>query len=155
MLTIRACHSLTFFRISNHSLIMSARHVQHWLGVICGLCTIIIGGNTFISATTNASSVSSETSLPNNCTKILDTFNRTQQLIHRITKPSIHKNRPPRPIDPFCILPEFNYSFNYTFMPDFYCPSMVKDLYCNKTEELQYLQTFYHSLDGDHWFNDT
>eukprot|EP01083_Nonionella_stella_P153456 493071_1 len=132
---------------------MSARHVQLWLCFICSLCTIVIGDNTFANATTNTRSVSSETSLPINCTKILDTFNRTRQLIHQLTTPSVHKNRPSRPIDPVCILPDFNYSFNYTFMPDFYCPSMVKELYCNKTEELQYLHKFYHSLGGDHWFN--
>eukprot|EP01083_Nonionella_stella_P184459 669736_1 len=132
---------------------MATRHVQHWLCFICCLYTLTIGGNTFTSATTNTSSVSSGTSLLNNCTKILDTFNRTRQRIKRITTPSIHKNRPPRPIDPFCLLPELNYSF--TFMPNLYCPSMVKDLYCNKTEELQYLHKFYHSLGGDHWFNNT
>eukprot|EP01083_Nonionella_stella_P299547 1018004_1 len=132
---------------------MATRHVQHWLCFICCLYALTIGGNTFTSATTNTSSVSSGTSLLNNCTKILDTFNRTRQRIKRITTPSIHKNRPPRPIDPFCLLPELNYSF--TFMPNLYCPSMVKDLYCNKTEELQYLHKFYHSLGGDHWFNNT
>eukprot|EP01084_Bolivina_argentea_P198327 339639_1 len=38
-------------------------------------------------------------------------------------------------------------------MPDFYCPSMQQKLYCNKTEEFQYLHKFYHSLGGDNWIN--
>eukprot|EP01084_Bolivina_argentea_P275316 469510_1 len=90
--------------------------------------------------------------LKNNCTEhILPTFNRLRSTINTIKSKSIHQFRPNRPIDPFCIVPDEH--FNYTFMPDFYCPTMVQNLYCNKTEELQYLHKFYYALGGNNWIN--
>ena len=88
-----------------------------------------------------------------NCTKhLMPTFNKLLSKINVFKDPSINKYRPTRPIDPFCVNSQ---SFNYTFLPFFYCPTMETYLHCNKTEELQYLHKFYHSLGGDKWKNKT
>eukprot|EP01084_Bolivina_argentea_P198326 339638_1 len=87
-----------------------------------------------------------------NCTQnMMKLFDRLRNTIHTIKSASIHQIVVNKPTNPFCIVPEIQ--FNYTFMPDFYCPSMQQKLYCNKTEEFQYLHKFYHSLGGDNWIN--